>query len=258
MLRVLRIAGIVVFGLLIGLSAHDLKSMHESGELFETYNSRRRAELALLSGCIIGVAALSFFELRRIRRLGQRYAFGERSYQDSSDPDRREFGAGDIYSSSKSVEIWNGRKSRPPGSRPSRRHTSRSRMGKKVQSDGIGFWMGLLSLICLILPFIYGGLLAYSIISGGEDALLSALARGVFSVMLLLSVTVLIGILKKAAWGMMAGCLLAICNLLIFPYGTALGLFLIVGLVGSSQHFAVAEKKRSRAKSASRSRAATA
>lgn len=245
MLRVLRVTGIVVFALLLGFSANSLQRMHESGELFEAYNSRLRADLTLAAASVIGVAVLAFFELRRIRQPIRRRSYGRRHHREES-AEAVDGLDSDIYASSKPADEWNVRKTR------SSKNYSKKRW---KQEEGGGFWMGYLKLFCMALPLLYGGLLACSCIHVSEDSWLSTLLPVILSVLLILSVVVLIGIFKKAGWGITFGFLLSICNLVIFPYGTAVGLFLIIGLVGASQHFAVSEKQRARSKSAARSRA---
>ncbi len=75
MLRMLRILGIVVFASMIGFSANSLRKMHESGELLDKYNSQRKADITLLGVSFLAISALGYFEVSRVRRLGQWHGF---------------------------------------------------------------------------------------------------------------------------------------------------------------------------------------
>ena len=58
MLRVLRILGIVVFAVIVGISANNLWDMHQTGELTERYNSARKANVTMLVFSIMAVVGL--------------------------------------------------------------------------------------------------------------------------------------------------------------------------------------------------------
>ncbi len=119
MLRVIRIIGIVVFALLVGFSGNSLREMHENGELMERYNSGRKANITLLSVSVVGVVALSWFELVGARRRGKRPGYGVRHYREEKAETPSDQDVTSIYSAPKSVDEWKSRRSsrgRPRGS----------------------------------------------------------------------------------------------------------------------------------------------
>lgn len=246
MLRVLRIAGVVVFGLLIGLTAHSLRSMHESGELFDRYNSRRRADIALIGFSSVAVLALGYFELAHIRRLSSRRRYGEyRRHRHRETAENVE--SSDIYSSSAPVDDWHGLKIR----------TSNS-FQQAPPKTGAGFWVVYLRIISLVLPCLYTVLLVLNLRAPQDDPLLAVLMPSVFGVLLLLALITALGVFRKKTWGITVGYVLSVCNLVIFPYGTATGMFLILGLAGAAQTFvaASAEKHKHHSRHSGGSRAA--
>jgi len=244
MLRIARIMGVVVFALLIGFSANSLKGMHESGELYETYNSRWRADVTLIGISSLAIIGLCYWELTRLRRLNNRKRYGQRRFGRDTGEGADGLDSTNIYATPKSVDDWNGRKIR----------SSNNYKAPPAKATGDGFWMGLLRIMCLVLPLLYTGLLIYNLKIGNEDPLIAILMPSVFSILLVLAVFTAIGILRKKTWGITMGYVLAICNLLIFPYGTATGMFLMIGLVGASSSFEVNKKQSSRSRASSRTR----
>ena len=85
MLRIIRVIGIVIFALLIGLSANALTEMYESGQLLEKYNSARKSNITLLGISVLALAILGYFELTRGRRLAARRGYGGKSYNSDSE-----------------------------------------------------------------------------------------------------------------------------------------------------------------------------
>lgn len=230
MLRLLRIVGIVVFALLLALSANNLEKMHKNGELLERYNSDRKANITLVTLSVIVVGILGYFELTRHRRLQERRGYGSAHRTGKEPVDSGEAkDAADIYAAPKTIDDWQGRKARSPRSR------------HQQSADVAVSWMKLLRICCVVLPVLYIGML-FIILSKGQSELLVA----VFAGMAAFSTIVLFGIIAKRIWGLTLGYLLAVFNLLIFPYGTAAGLFLLVGLVGATPLFALKDHQRRR------------
>lgn len=244
MLRFARIMGVVVFALLIGFSANSLKVMHETGELYDTYNSRRRADVTLIGISSVAILGLCYLEITRLRRLNSRKHYGQRRFGRDVGEEVDGLDSSSIYAIPKSVDDWNGRKVQ-----------SSKTYKNRPPKAGDGFWMGLLRIICLLLPVLYAGLLAYTLKMGNENPFIAMLMPTIFSILLSLAVFTAIGILRKKMWGITLGYVLSICNLLIFPYGTATGMFLMIGLVGASASFEIEHKRRTRAKASSRARA---
>jgi hypothetical protein len=238
MLRMLRVIGIVVFAMLVGISAKALWKMHETGELLDRYNSARKANVTMLAFSIIALGTLGYFELTYARRLRDRKGYGGRRYQGEEAEGKLLSGheTANIYSAPATLDAWKGRRTR----------TSKSR--HKQQLEMTGLWMGLLRICSVVMPMAYLGLMAMQLLNPVEDAAIAWVLPAVFAGMALLSIIVAIGIFGKKTWGMSLGYLLAICNLMVFPYGTGIGLFMLVGLVGASAEFAVPAREKRRAK----------
>lgn len=234
MLRILRIAGIVVFALLVGISAHSLYRQYRSGELYEQYNSQRKASITLLSMSILSVIALGSAEVVLSRKSSGRRGYGSRHYREDDDHAQETLDAANIYSSPKTVDPWNGR---------------RIRQSKKLQKPSKHAperWMGIVRIYCSILPLVYAGACAFICMGEEYGAMEHWVLPSLFSCFFLISLLVAVGVFCKKAWGLSLGYLLAILNLLIFPYGTALGLLLIIGLVGAAPFFADHESRQRR------------
>lgn len=234
MLRVLRVCGIVVFALFVGISANALRSMHESGELFERYCSRRKPNITLLLFSGISLGVLGCYELTRFRRMEQRRGYGGFHYQDDADNVVDDFDTTSIYAAPKKVDEWQGR--RPRVSPPRR----------KPRAEAIGVWEQLLRVLCVAFPLVYMALLAFLFLAGSAGGSEFTLLISAFSFLTLFSTVVAVGVFCKQLWGLTCGYLLALFNLIIFPYGTVGGLFLLMGLVGASSAFAdtALEKRR--------------
>lgn len=248
MLRMLRITGIVIFAMLVGIAANNLWKMYENGNLTERYNSARKANITMMVFSVVAVGALGFFELSRIRRYSSRRGYGGARYTEDKEEQPKEEGldSTSIYSAPPTIDAWQGRRTR----------SSKSRSKQKMEKSSI--WMGLLRVCCVLMPLIYGGLLARNLLASSVTSELAWVLPAVYGWMVLLSAITAIGLMAKKTWGITLGYVLAICNLMIFPLGTALGLFLIMGLVGASAEFAVPEREKRRAarrKAASRAQA---
>jgi len=231
----LRVTGIVIFALLVGVSANSLYDMHESGQLLEKYNSSRKSNITLLGVSILALGVLGFFELTRVRRTEARRGYGGSAYD--SDPEDAVDGLDttSIYAAPKTMDAWQGR----------RTHASKSR-SRKQQFEMTDVWMGLLRICCIVLPLLYLGLLVINLIRMNAAEGVVWLLPTVFSALIFLSLVTAFGVFRKKGWGMSLGYVLAICNLLVFPFGTAIGLFLLMGLVGSTPLFAVPASERRR------------
>jgi nitrate reductase gamma subunit len=55
-----------------------------------------------------------------------------------------------------------------------------------------------------------------------------------------------VGILRKKTWGIKFGYSMAIFHLLIFPFGTAAGFVMLIGLMGATSEFTPPRRRRLR------------
>lgn len=234
MLRVLRIVGVVVFAVLVAFSAHRLRQLYQEGKLFDPYSSERKANVTLLGTSMLALGALGYFELTRERRRMS----GRRGYapvlreQEEILPDTAKTSS--IYSAPKTMGAWEGRRS----------HSSRSR--HKHRLDPTALWIGLLEICCVVLLVAYMGLLVFRLVVGVADSTTFMWLTGALSVMTVLSAVTVAGVLLRKVWGLTFGYLLAICNLLLFPLGTAAGLVMLMGLVGATPLFILPARDRRR------------
>jgi hypothetical protein len=229
---VLRKSGVLFFAVLIGAAANHLQHMYVSGTLFERFNYGRKASLTILTVSLLGLITLVYFEFIRSKRRSKRQGFG--SINVSEPPSMDGLGATCIYSTPDTLDQFE--------DRPPRSSTSRNRDWLKISS----LWISLLRILCMVFPVVYlYTLVDYFVFwlpSGAGNLSLTIL----FPVLLLISVLSLSGILLRRVWGMNFGYALAIFHLLIFPIGTAVGLVMLVGLVGASTEFKSSARVRSR------------
>jgi hypothetical protein len=238
MLRFLRVAGIVVFALLVGIAANNLWNMHLDGNLTERYNSARKANITLVFFSLAAVGVLGYFELYRMRSIGRgRVPYGRRHRAEADEGRAITDGTdtANIYSAPPTVDDWKGRRTR----------SSKSRQKQRMEQSGI--WLWWLRICCVAVPLIYGSLLAKTLLAPADAQELPWLLPAALGAMVLFSAVTAIGLLARKAWGMALGYVVAICNLMVFPFGTVLGLFLIMGLAGSSAEFMVPDSKKRRA-----------
>lgn len=232
MLRLLRVTGILFFAVLIGFTANRLQGLFDDGTLFDRYNSARKANITLLVVSTFGLIVLGFFEFFRARRRLERRSYAPVEKEEK--PIDEGLDTASIYSSPETVDPWNGRRTR----------TSRSRHHKKIEPAQM--WLGVLRIYSVVLPVVYSYVLAnylfFWLPSGGGNIILTIL----FPALLLLSVATSYGFLKKKTVGLHCGYASAIFHLLLFPWGTAAGLILLVGLVGATSEFAVSSRERRR------------
>ncbi len=256
MLRLLRIAGMGIAALVIGTSVQSLLRMQVSGALYEPYNHEPRAAAALIAVSMLGAAALAYFELRCFLQQRERRSYGRNRGPERDARDAQMHDHTDIYAAVESDELWTIRKPRSSRAHRSRRRPARFNAAESIPRAGGSIWVGVLTFAGVVQLLVYGGLVGVSFVFVQDDAVFSRLLQSVFSLLLALSVLLLVGILRRAVWGMTVGYLLAVCSLLIFPYGTAAGLFLVICLAGASGPIAAAAKQRTRAASGARCRGA--
>ena len=238
MLRALRIIGILVFALLVGVSAYRIQQLYNSGTLFEQYNSERRAKITLLAVSVIGLGILGFFEFTREKRLQMRKGFAPVGI--SGEPVDDGLDTANIYSAPETIDKWQGRRIRTP--------SLRHRESREVGS----FWIGLLRIISFSTPVAYI-LLLVACLTGRMPAVGNMpVLYGMGGFMLVLSLVSAAGIMKKKAWGRTVGYAIAIIHLLFFPVGTAAGLILLIGLVGAAPLFALSPSEQRQAALAKR------
>ncbi|MEN7972618.1 MAG: hypothetical protein ABFR47_02165 [Verrucomicrobiota bacterium] len=242
MLRFMRIAGMLIFAVLIGLVARQLQELYEGGTLFERYNNQRKADITLLVVSVCGLAVLSFFELRGSRsRSGRRRGYGfDSKKSEPSEVDGLDSTC--IYVAPKTVDAWDGR----------RKHVSRSR--HKPKREAAGVWTSLLRIYCGVLSAFYLGVLIAYLFFWLPDGLGSLVFSIISPVLLFGSAMTFIGVLRKKSWGINFGYAMAIFHLLIFPIGTAAGLLMLLCVVGATPQFVVPERERQRKAIAKRRR----
>jgi hypothetical protein len=226
--------------MLAGISANSLKTMHESGELLEKYNSRRKADITLLGVSVIALGLLAGFEVSRVRRAAAKRRYGDSLHYYEVEVVGHD--SSSIYAAPETVDVWKGRRTRS-----SRQHQPKGESG--------AIWMGLLQITSIFLPMMYVALLVVQLRKAYEDPLIAMLMPTLFGLLVMLSVVAAIGIFAKKSWGMVLGYTFALCNLMIFPYGTAAGLLLMMGLVGASPIFEVSASAARQAKKKRRSSA---
>lgn len=230
MLRFLRIFGVLLFAVLIGLAAGRLRDQYQAGTLWSQYNSQRKADITLLVVSVMSVGVLGFFEFLRSKRLSERR--GYRSVKLDEEPKVDGLDSTNIYSAPKTVDKWQERSIRTK-SRPRRKHF-----------DMNGLWMRMLRVCCMVLSGVYFCALMLYLISWVPVGAGHLVLTIIIPLVLLFSVVTLIGVLRKTLWGMKCGYALAIFHLLIFPFGTVAGLVMLVGLVGAAPEFIQPARQR--------------
>ena len=222
-MRVLRIAGIIAFALIIGYAANSLFNMYAAGTLFEGYNSQRADKIALLAISFLSMGVLGYIEVMGSRSGREDRGFGGKHYRE----DRGEVIEGkqvtSIYTAPKTVDPWRGREIESRGITPA----------KEVYEH----WLDVVRVFCAILQFAYMMVSVSIWMSGNPRGQEYWVLPTLFSTLALLSLLVAVGVFRMKKWGLSMGYLLAISNLIIFPYGTVVGLLLLIGLVGASPAF---------------------
>jgi len=229
-MRVLRIAGIIAFAVIIGYATNSLYKMYESGSLFDSYNSQRADKIALLAISVLSMGVLACMEILGSRNESEYSAFGRKHYQE----DRGEIITGkettSIYTAPKTVDPWKDR----------RTSVSRIDPSSKALYD---HWLHVVRILCAVLPVAYMVVCASILMSSNPRGQEYWVLPALFSSLALISLLVAVGVFRLKKWGLSLGYLLAVVNLVIFPYGTIVGLLLLIGLAGASPAFTVYESK---------------
>ena len=224
-MRILRVAGIIAFAVIIGYAANSLYTMYEAGSLFDGYNSQRADKIALLAISFLSMGVLGYIEVMGMRNEPEYHGFGGKHYRE----DRGEVIEGkqvtSIYTAPKTVDPWQGRREIE-----SRRYNP--------SKEACELWLDVVRVFCTILPFAYMVVCVAIWMSGNPHGQEYWVLPALFSSLALISVVVAIGVFRMKKWGLSLGYLLAIINLVIFPYGTVVGLLLLIGLAGASPAFA--------------------
>ena len=227
----------VFFAVLVGDAGHRLWNLYEAGALFNEYSSERRAALSMLavSGC--GLGALCIIQLVRIRR---RYAAAPLPMRDVGKPADAEPVSTSIYAAPRVVDAWQDRRQGTTMVMSSRR-----RALPFFQSLNMtGMWMSMLRIYCGVLPVVY----IYTLLDYLFRWLPSGAGRlaltGLFPLLMLGSLLMSIGILRKKRWGMHLGYAMAVFHLLIFPIGTAAGFVMLIALMGTTPEFSHPRRTR--------------
>ncbi len=232
MLRSFRLVGVVVFALLMGFSSHALWKMYESGSLFDRYNSARKARITLCGLSLLALGALGYLEISSSRRRAMRRSYGGRHYRERAPSEEKPADATNIYASHESHDAWQGRRTH---SRTARRH-------EPVEMAEV--WMGLLKVCVAAIPLYYVVQLLWQWLHSTSGEPMPPIAVGGCCAVVAWSLFTAIAIYRRLRRALVLGYALAICNLLVFPVGTVMGLFLLMGLVGSTPLFFTAAKAR--------------
>jgi len=228
MLSVIRLVGIVIFAVILGLAANSLREMHDDGTLFNQYNSERKSSITLLAVSVVALVSLGSFEMKEMGKHNTSKRFGDRRYTESKTEEVAPIKTSSIYAAPQSVDEW---KERRISASPSRRHRH------KVAMDHPEDWLRLLQLICAALPAFYITIFAVLYAQGVGQSLGPWVFTSICACFIGLNIFTAIGVFRTKAWGLSMGYLLAILNLVIFPVGTIIGLILLISLVGSSAQF---------------------
>ncbi|MEE9367443.1 MAG: hypothetical protein V3V05_01125 [Pontiella sp.] len=201
----------------------------------EKYNSARKTNITLLGISMIALISLGFFELTRGRRVAARRGYSGTAYKPDANEDMTEgLDSTNIYAAPKIDEGWQDRRMRGSGSR------------KNQQLDMTNVWMSMLRICCAIMPILYLGLLLICVLKIDPQSPSAWFIPMITSFVILFSLITAFGLFAKKIWGLTLGYILAIFNLLIFPIGTTLGMFLLMGLVGATPLFEVSSSDRKR------------
>lgn len=245
MTRTLRFLGVVAFAFLFGLSANVLKGMYDSGQLFETYNSDRKAYITLLCFSFIGFSSLLALELALVRRKKSGRRFGEVFHQKTQKDCAENFG--DIYAGHKTDENQPSKRSR----------SSRSYPGSKTKTAD--HWQLVLRTSCLIVPFLYTFVYINHAVRARSGYTVDWMDLGIFTSLIAFSAATVVGVHRKKLWGYVFAYVLVMLNLLLFPVGTMLGLVMLLALSGTTTFFddarRVWKKNRKMKRAAKRMRA---
>jgi hypothetical protein len=223
-MRVLRVAGIIAFAVIIGYAAYSLYAMYEAGSLFDSYNSQRTDKIVLLVISVLSMGVLGYIEVMRLRNEPEYQGFGGRHYRE----DRREVLGNEtasIYAAPKTIDPWQGR--REMAERP-------VIPSKEVYEH----WLDVVRVFCAILPFVYMAVSVSIWMTGYPHGQEYWVLPALFSSLTLISLLVAVGVFRMKKWGLSLGYLLAILNLVIFPYGTVIGMLLLIGFAGAAPAFA--------------------
>jgi len=227
----------IAFAWLVGVGAGELIKMYRDGELFDRYNSDRKRNITMLAVSLSALTGLGYYELSRIR-IRSRFNFDFNPYRKDEERVRPGPVSSSIYDAPVTKEDWDGNELRV------------SNLDEIVRRESPEIWMGWLRVCCMLIPIIYSGLFVIGLVKYMTSMEAVWLLSSVYILIFVFSIATAVGVFKKAPWGMNMGFLLAIGNLVVFPYGTIMGLFLITGLVGAKSLFA--EEKRIRRKIARR------
>ena len=222
MLRVLRTAGIVFFTVCFGLLVFRLRDLPDSGLLFEEYNRQRNSFTTYLLFSVFGAATLGYFELSHLIRRQKHPDCIDSSVADDESTSTH-LSSTSIYSRPKTVDKWEGRK------------ISGSNLHQYENHKSTKLWMGLLRIHSIVIPVVYAFLLM-ACLSGWKPFL-----TNIFGFMFVFSILTGIGLVQRKPWGLRCGYAIAIAHLLAFPFGSAAGLILVIGLVGSAPLFVVSK-----------------
>lgn len=222
----------VVFAALVGLSAHRIQKLYTAGTLFETYNSARKSNITLLTFSVLGLGVLSYLEISKSRGQGRRRGYA--SVQQDKPLKVDDPNATSIYSRPKAPDKWMGQRTR----------SARSHHREKRQLDD--FCLNVLRILFLSLSVVYA-LLLVGWVAGWVPIIGQVpLMYGAVGLVFILSLVSTAGLTKKKGWGLKLGYAVGMVHLLIFPVGTAVGLILLVCLVGAAPSFSMGVREQRR------------
>jgi hypothetical protein len=234
MLKRIRVLGLIVFACLMSFSAHSLIKMYRSGALFEQYNNDRKSNITLFSVSVFTVIAISAYEIRRYRRSHDIYP----EYRPRHRPD----GNAKEDDANRNSCIYSGRESFD--SLPNRTTPEYLAGGGKRPPTKAEVWMKMLRIICLVIPPVNLILFTLLYTQNFGNPQNQWIFPALCSVYVFFGVMAATGIFNKRKWGLSAGYLVAIINLILFPVGTAMALFLLMSLMGAAPVFAKPKRIR--------------
>ena len=221
MLRLLRILGIVVCAVFLGLAARSLLD----GDL-----ERNQVDVAVFSVSFFLFASLAAFEvsygIRRQRRHRRKFS-GSRS---ATEPEAEREPAGrpaDIYAVPPTQEDWKSRRRSHASGRSRRRRTKKSGM----------VWLVILRILCVAYSLIYLGILLAALPWDGVKGPGTWTIPAIFMSLFLLSIAATIGAFVTTIWGLVVGFVLMLANLPLGAYGLAQGALLLLVLLGAMPLF---------------------
>jgi len=214
------------------LSANRLQRSFGSGELFERYNSERKANITILVFSLGGLVALGYFEYLRKKKKSERRGYIAKKVEPV--PPLENPKVTNIYSAPETLDKWNARRTR----------SSRSQHHDEFELTHL--WLRVLRIYCAVLPIIYFYILVEYMVNWLPVGMGNVFWTILTVTLFILSVSTSVGFFRKQLWGIQCGYGIAIFHLLIFPIGTVSGLLMLIALAGVAPEFSADARRRRR------------